>query len=1382
MARNWDAIYSEAGIKPETSTSAPTQQKGRNWDAIYSQTQQPTASTESGLLDRLKKRLPIIKTSEPYQRLSERNLEAEGKALTGGGELGKGFRAGIESTPIIKTLDKIVPDWYREYKGFEKPIDFTPTTTGEKIAYGAGNLVGDLPTWMAGYGVAGKIGQKLAPKLPKVAGAISKLSPTKKLMATEGLRGATTGGLVSPVHSLVEGDSPKEALRRAGAYILGGAVLDPLLMGAGAGLSNIAKKVMQRYKGQNVAAEVLEKALAKELSVDWDSMNPTQRDAIRKVLTNMQGEATASGRLLNVGQEFTMSDPLKFKKQVPKGFEKPELNNKTNLLSTNIDNSTKSGILSPKGVNGMQKALKRGEDGRIQIQHVQSDGERYIDITPDGQVVIHAYAKTPGDMRSLQGHLNRDIENYFSPLPENVYVRVSDNPDDFIHLKNGTHRGSKNHWKGYEEVGLSVAKKADSDAKYIYYVQGDKIAKGSDGEPILDVNTVKLVSKKPMTPKQYHADFDKKLQKKLQELGISKEDYRGLYWDSTITKGTPLQNGVEKKITSNIETPKGVFSLEKQGKLALPPAQDFQLSDPLRFKKTVEVPKQKLQPDLTPVNLPLNEVAATLEKEIPMTLKNPKPYQMTKQQFDEYAKVQKKAGQKVDPHFQQVSKAFFKGEEIPKQVLKEYDIDPILRDAVNWKDKKIGIQYSRETMQRNIEDIVPDKKVAQQINDKYFNPVQKSETERVKFLNTQRDDIKNLNLTRKEMGLVQKYGEGIVFDKQGKEITGKRYTLEDLKREAPDRWQEIAKAEKVFRQKYDSFLTQLNEALTRNGYKPIPKRENYFPHFDEIDGLLSKFGINMNEYSLPTDINGLTMDLKPGKSFFQNALQRKGVLTKYDALEGFDRYIEGSSRLMYHIDNIQNLRKLERNIRSGFKDTTHLSNFVAQLREYTNLLAGKKNTVDRVAESLVNRKIFSVMDWAKRKVGYGMVAGNVSTALTNFIPMTQLLATSRKDHVVRGLVETMVNVLKNDGFTQQSDFLVRRVGSNPLAMTVGDKVANTMFSPLRAVDYLTSQTIVRSKYYDFIGKGLKPEQAMKQADEWAAKILADRSLGSTPTLFNSKTLGFISQFQLEVNNQLSFAFKDIPQNYSKLGTASALTQLAVYGYVFNELYEKAIGRRPAFDILGIIQKAYEDYTDPSIDNSDATINLADSVLDQLPFIGAFTGGGRIPVSVALPDARSAIQGTTSWGKELSKPALYLGMPAAYLPAGQLKKTVEGVNAYNKGGSYKNDQLRYPVEKNTSNAVKGALFGQYSFPEAREYFDKNRRVLSKEQTADVNRLKGEARTKEYQGIMLDRRIATIDKKIDALEEKDMTEEKRKLLRSKLIRDIKKLEEEYRNRSK
>jgi hypothetical protein len=71
----------------------------------------------------------------------------------------------------------------------------------------------------------------------------------------------------------------------------------------------------------------------------------------------------------------------------------------------------------------------------------------------------------------------------------------------------------------------------------------------------------------------------------------------------------------------------------------------------------------------------------------------------------------------------------------------------------------------------------------------------------------------------------------------------------------------------------------------------------------------------------------------------------------------------------------------------------------------------------------------------------------------------------------------------------------------------------------------------------------------------------------------------------------------------------------------------------------------------------------------------------------------------------------------FIPAGtQIKKSVEGLTDVSKGFSETPKGLiKYPVEQNISNYVRGGLFGRHNLPEAQEYYKKERTPLSKKQS-------------------------------------------------------------------
>lgn len=76
---------------------------------------------------------------------------------------------------------------------------------------------------------------------------------------------------------------------------------------------------------------------------------------------------------------------------------------------------------------------------------------------------------------------------------------------------------------------------------------------------------------------------------------------------------------------------------------------------------------------------------------------------------------------------------------------------------------------------------------------------------------------------------------------------------------------------------------------------------------------------------------------------------------------------------------------------------------------------------------------------------------------------------------------------------------------------------------------------------------------MADADAFAANVMADRSKGATPTLFNRRNpmTKLFTQFQLEVNNQLSYVFKDIPREKRRAGLGALAA--ALFKFVLGRL-------------------------------------------------------------------------------------------------------------------------------------------------------------------------------------------------------------------------------------
>lgn len=167
------------------------------------------------------------------------------------------------------------------------------------------------------------------------------------------------------------------------------------------------------------------------------------------------------------------------------------------------------------------------EYASVQVQFIPRIGNRELAILDDGSVVLYADLVWLSDKSTLRNTLDRDIDNYLSPLKANEFVRVAKTADDYAHIVAGTHRGSINHRDDIDEGGLSVAKYPEFPTDYMYYVTGEVIGQGTDGEPLLDLSTVK-VSSRLMSHKQFSRNFKKRYDANIKKMGLTSEDVRAL--------------------------------------------------------------------------------------------------------------------------------------------------------------------------------------------------------------------------------------------------------------------------------------------------------------------------------------------------------------------------------------------------------------------------------------------------------------------------------------------------------------------------------------------------------------------------------------------------------------------------------------------------------------------------------------------------------------------------------------------------------------------------------------------------------------------------------------------------------------------------------------
>ena len=741
----------------------------------------------------------------------------------------------------------------------------------------------------------------------------------------------------------------------------------------------------------------------------------------------------------------------------------------------------------------------------------------------------------------------------------------------------------------------------------------------------------------------------------------------------------------------------------------------------------------------------------------------------------------------------------------------------LIGDTSTWKDKKYGLQYQTNTFRRNLRDIVRDANGKQDIEradaiyDELQGSVNKNEAKKNREANAIKDTFREMKINNAESTYIQMLGElrHNPDTTLTQEIVDEYYNANKGKIDT----QKVDKAIDEARKLYDDLYDRVNKALSEHGFKEMGYRKGYFPHFtDPKQNWLAKLlNWKVNKDDIPTDIAGLTEFFEPQRTWQSFDKHRMTDTTDYNFLKGLDNYVNGSLDWIYHIGDIQKHRAFETEIRyrhsseavqkkideyrnnpmlseeeveslikSALKEAKNpLNNFVTDMHTRTNILAGKKSSKDRNMESDFNRHAYSVMTNITSRISANQVAGSVSSALTNFIPITQSWGQVSPISSLGAMRETIQNAVADDGTIEKSDFLTNRLATNEALFKTGwDKTSEVVGGLMEVVDNFTSQTVWRSKYNENIKNGMNEDQAIKDADQFAENVMGGRSKGNMPTIFHAKNpvSKIFTSFQLEVANQYGYMFKDMPQDIKEnvlLNLAKGYSTMFVGAYVYNALYSSLTGRYSAFDPIRILQEFIGDLNDDDEEKkvAKAIEDLAGNVADEIPYIGGLLGGGRIPISSAIPydasikDAYDDIvaKDWKSVAEEMKKPLYYGVMP---MGGGQLRKTIQGASMFKDdlpvSGSYtKSGNLRFPVEETFLNVLQGHIFGQYASQNSMEYFDRELAPLKEKQIAEYKEL--ELPISEYwdyrQGLA---KQDSVEDKIEYVSGLDVTDEQKNIM--------------------
>ena len=400
----------------------------------------------------------------------------------------------------------------------------------------------------------------------------------------------------------------------------------------------------------------------------------------------------------------------------------------------------------------------------------------------------------------------------------------------------------------------------------------------------------------------------------------------------------------------------------------------------------------------------------------------------------------------------------------------------------------------------------------------------------------------------------------------------------------------VEKYRELFNQLYDA----ANDFLVAHGYESIGFIRGYAPHLqsqetqERFNNALERMGINREIGKLPTSIAGRTKNFKPNmpwNGFFKNR-NSQGEFLDPDIAEGFEKYVDSMSDVLYHTDDIMRTRAFVRYFRrtyapeeirnqleqadalryaqtdqqaSFLRDKGKLSytsaptyedvhqameqyvedqyqaienltlygDLAVFLDDYANNLANKQLFEDRAMEKSFGRTSLNAISKVHRAFARAQVSANLSSALNQGGQLPIILAENGTRNVAQALIELRSKDLKN--WAAGSDFLTEKKGIDYIVTSWKDRAITGAFKPLEIVDGIVSTLAVRSRYLKEVRAGKSAAEAMRLADRFGREVMASRAKGSVPLAFRSKDFlnQMVHMFQLEAMNNWEHVIQDL---------------------------------------------------------------------------------------------------------------------------------------------------------------------------------------------------------------------------------------------------------------
>jgi hypothetical protein len=424
------------------------------------------------------------------------------------------------------------------------------------------------------------------------------------------------------------------------------------------------------------------------------------------------------------------------------------------------------------------------------------------------------------------------------------------------------------------------------------------------------------------------------------------------------------------------------------------------------------------------------------------------------------------------------------------------------------------------------------------------------------------------------------------------------------------------------------------------------------------------------------DLAKIITDKIPSSVYDPFLLKRLGAKGyKQDTWAALDAYVKRGTRKAFMDNPLANLKEASKSLEKSQWD------YVKKYADGINMRpTNLDNLIDNGIKQMIGyrlgqRPTTRITQFLRKATYRGMLGLNLSSALRNISQGINTYAKLGEKYTVIGYSK-LLSPANYAELTRERIFAQNMIEDRTLSATkkLVEKLDKGLFFFFEQAERINRG----SAYFGGKAKALAEGKTEEQAIEFGKKIVRDTQFLfgkiDTPVLLQSDLMKTLFQFQTFTTKQVEF-LTEMAKNKEFAG----LIRYGLAGLAFTYTIGQAFGMKPK-DLIPI----YRIGIPPSL---------------KLPY----------EVVSAVINAPNKYGQPRSIGQKLSDISK---STIGYIPAGtQIKKTIQGMQTIQKGGSYdKAGRLQFKQGQSTPAKIQSILFGKYASQNAQNYF--NRTSVSK----------------------------------------------------------------------